>query len=166
MSCYLCEAVYLVINNLWRGLTASRGVMKHPGRITRAASVLLTFMAVSVAWPFFRAESFSGAMNMLEAMFGFNGIPALSTIESDMLVSTSAFGWCGLLALICWMMPNTQEIMRRYEPAVNSDRYVDATAKRFITWRPTTLWALFLALMFVVAVASMNRITEFLYFRF
>ena len=160
------HGIYLVINNGWRGLKARRGVVKQPGRITRASSVLLTFMAFVVALLFFKAETLSGAMNMLEAMSGFNGIPALSTIEPDMLVSTSAFGWCGLLALICWTMPNTQEIMRRYQPAVNSDRYVDATAKGFITWRPTRKWAWVLALMFVVAVASMNRITEFLYFRF
>ena len=160
------HGIYLVINHGWRGLTAGHGVAGPFRKITRASSVLLTFIAVVVAWVFFKAESFSGAMNMVEAMLGFNGIPALSATEPIRLVSTSAFGWCGLLALICWVMPNTQEIMRNFQPAVNIDRYVDMAAKRFIQWRPTRKWALLLALMFVVAVASMNHITEFLYFQF
>ena len=42
--------------------------------------IVLTFFAVSIAWIFFRAESFSGAMNILAGIFGLHGLIVPSQI--------------------------------------------------------------------------------------
>lgn len=65
---------YLAVNHLWRYLrtTVMGGVpITSPERF---AGFALTFVAVVVAWIFFRAESFTGALAMLEGMAGLNGI--------------------------------------------------------------------------------------------
>src|SRR3546814_13294966 len=54
----------LVVNHLWRRVV--------PWRLetwwSRAFARLLTFLAVTLAWVFFRAESFGGALAVFEGM--------------------------------------------------------------------------------------------------
>ncbi|MBR1133279.1 MBOAT family O-acyltransferase [Bradyrhizobium iriomotense] len=59
---------YLIINHLWRSISDSA-----PRVFRLAVSVLswpLTFIAVVVAWVFFRAPDFSTALNVLQGMAG------------------------------------------------------------------------------------------------
>jgi len=62
---------YLVVNHVWRRL---RGAAHHTGPAQRAASWLLTFVAVCFAWVFFRAGSFGDATQILRGMVGLNGV--------------------------------------------------------------------------------------------
>ena len=72
---------YLAVNHLWRALLArlwpATGRMQsgsRPGRwLWKAFCVVLTFLAVSFAWVFFRATSFDAAMHLAGAMLGFSG---------------------------------------------------------------------------------------------
>jgi len=62
---------YLVVNHVWRRL---RGAAHHTGPAQRAASWLLTFVAVCFAWVFFRSGSFLDATQILRGMVGLNGV--------------------------------------------------------------------------------------------
>jgi D-alanyl-lipoteichoic acid acyltransferase DltB (MBOAT superfamily) len=65
---------YLCINHGWRfgrGFLFG-GLPVHP--IERFAGFVVTFIAVVIAWVFFRAESFAGALTMLEGMAGMHGV--------------------------------------------------------------------------------------------
>ncbi|MGB5717793.1 MAG: MBOAT family protein, partial [Gammaproteobacteria bacterium] len=73
---------YLVINHAWHGVLRAFGGGAHTTNfISRGLARLLTFTVVVVAWVFFRAESLPGAMHLLSAMAGGNG---LSLPESEL----------------------------------------------------------------------------------
>jgi D-alanyl-lipoteichoic acid acyltransferase DltB (MBOAT superfamily) len=160
------HGIFLVINHAWRNFTARFRIFQFTGKTAHAGYVLLTFLAFTASIVVFKAATLDGAGRMLEAMFGFNGIPSLSAAASVMRVSLSGFGWCAVLAFICWALPNSQEIMNQYEPAVDYRPKPVSPMRRVFEWRPTLRWSMLLAFMFVVAIASMNQISEFLYFQF
>lgn len=66
---------YLIINHAWRGY---RSKLATGNIITQSVEYVfyraLTFLAIVVAWVYFRAESLDIAHNVLAGMFGFNGI--------------------------------------------------------------------------------------------
>jgi hypothetical protein len=69
--------------------------------------------------------------------------------------------------IIALFMPNTQQIMRDYEPAF--DTYLGKIEIRSPAWprfRLSTGWAVTAGLAFVIAVGSLTRVSEFLYFQF
>jgi len=70
------HGAYLVINHGWQALRVRLG--QNPERPLslpmRLLSVLLTFLAVVVAWVVFRADNVGTATAMLKVMGGFNGI--------------------------------------------------------------------------------------------
>ena len=66
---------YLMVNHLWRHLTAG---ITLGGRFLRSVAVgagaLLTLASVILAWVFFRAQGFPAAVDMLQGMAGLNGV--------------------------------------------------------------------------------------------
>ena len=66
---------YLVVQNAWSTLLMSLGFdARNAGQVRRVLGTALTFLAVVVGWVFFRAESFSSGVSLVESMFGFNGL--------------------------------------------------------------------------------------------
>jgi D-alanyl-lipoteichoic acid acyltransferase DltB (MBOAT superfamily) len=63
---------YLVINHGWQALH-KRFRHKPPAKSLHALSVLVTFLAVVVAWVVFRADNINTATAILKAMAGMNG---------------------------------------------------------------------------------------------
>ena len=181
------HGLYLVVNHGWRKLFRNRRRTKSGGYIGWA----ITMLAVVVAWVPFRSESVNGASNMLAAMAGvheislsisligrlgnaeqwlvdqgvvFRGIYPNNIIGVD---PRSAFLWVIFLFFVATLLPNTQQIMRRYRPAIET--YKDEIAclrYRWMEWRPTLPWALFTAVVFTLAVLGLTRVSEFLYFQF
>ncbi len=70
----LMHGVFLVINHAWHGVRrffgSAPGSLGFPGR---SVAWLVTFLSVVVSWVMFRAESFTGATNILHGMSGMNG---------------------------------------------------------------------------------------------
>jgi D-alanyl-lipoteichoic acid acyltransferase DltB (MBOAT superfamily) len=63
---------YLVINHGWQRLHKCFW-HKPPSKFMHAFSVLITFLAVVVAWVVFRADSVNSALAILKAMAGMYG---------------------------------------------------------------------------------------------
>src|SRR6185295_17085216 len=144
------HGIFLVVNHAYRGW---RGAVAPawggwPGR-------LLTLFCVMVAWVFFRAGTFEGAWVMLRGLFGVNGIalpvhwqPTFAGLADQLArigVSVAftpmpVYGgsvqvaWAVGLLLAMWLLPNTQEIMRRYDPALGSIEAPGWPARRLV-WR-------------------------------
>lgn len=162
---------YLIINHAWRATTANLPLEKlppvaiHTGRVF---SLLVTFLAVMVAWVFFRAQTLAGANHMVASMFDLS-ILVSQPLPAELLTEKKALRWFVVLLTICWFLPNTQEFMRRHDPAYNAGEHTGDSREyigfRF-EWNSGAGWMLFMALLASVSILSMNNASEFLYFQF
>lgn len=178
------HGVYLCVNHAWSGLRA-RALGRFPvTRPERLAAALLTFLAVVVGWVFFRASDASSAVSILHAMTGSNGLQIPANwpgawhihaglerlgIANSLGLPASGFdpqgtspAWIAALLAIAWLMPNTQQFMARFSPALEP---ADALRGR-PQWAPTTSWAIVMGLMGTVAILHLTAVSEFLYFQF
>ena len=109
------HGAFIVVNHGWRAVKRRFDLDQAPPTAwRRTASRLLTFLAVVVAWTFFRAESFSDAIAVLSGMAGLNGL----AIDGRTLVEPAVFGWLAVLLGIVWLAPNTQELLADQDPVL------------------------------------------------
>lgn len=177
------HGVYLTVNHFWRTMRKAMGhdLTRHTA-FGRGASLLLTFVAVVVGWVFFRAESLNGAIAILSAMMGQNGIAmpgfleAVIPFEVEWLTystwlgydgTATVFAWIALLLLIVWMGPNSQQIMRRFRPAFeNYPGEIRQWRYSVGEWQPTIPWAVASGVVIWLAIVHLANPSEFLYFQF
>lgn len=180
------HGLYLVINHGWNVFV--KAVFPNRSGVVllhRYVGRMLTFIAVVISWVIFRAESLGGAMVMYSAMFGFNGVSLPVRFETYLGEFGAAIGFVyngmfhngvfgdwkeGLiflfiLFLISWFAPNTSEILRNHNPALNLKGFLPETKGRFV-WRPTFVSAFVLALLAVISLMYIQQESEFLYFQF
>jgi alginate O-acetyltransferase complex protein AlgI len=156
------HGLYLVINHAWRAVRRRRaGVLSLPPPLARWLARLLTFLAVVVAWVFFRAESLSAARALLEGMAGLNGI---SKADPYYFGAPELKGLL-VMFLVAWGLPNAQQLLHRYRPVLET--YPDDTSAPVrLNWQPGAACAVLTAAMFVAAVVNLTRVSEFLYYQF
>jgi hypothetical protein len=182
------HGLYLVINHAWQWMTQRPPPLSghSPSPVGRWAGRIVTFVAVIVAWVFFRAESLPDALRILRGMAGLGGFdlpdvyrPRLGGLAPllerfgwhftppDALFQGNAEAAClFVLLLIVWFTPNSQEIMRRYRPALYVSLRDAPSGWRGFAWRPTLASALAIAILAVGSVLSLTRGSVFLYFQF
>jgi D-alanyl-lipoteichoic acid acyltransferase DltB (MBOAT superfamily) len=186
---------YIVINHAWRLLRRSFDIVgPTTARVMRPFGVLLTFCAVVASLVFFRAESVPQAMSVLEGMAGLNGvyIPAQwqrllgpvnavlpSWIEFAWIpyVRTSQVGILGILMLVVWFCPNTQDWIAGNVGAGRSTG-IFAHVKKFAAkfqlgrilygWSPSPTAAVWVGLLISLSILEIvsEAPSEFLYFNF
>ncbi|MCX8091298.1 MAG: MBOAT family protein [Verrucomicrobiae bacterium] len=161
------HGVYLMINHGWRALRRRWGHdLERSSLAGRALSGAVTFLAVVVAWVFFRAETLPAALAMLGAMTDLSALGEVT--PAGLSAAARQIAVTGALLCVVWFFPNTQQIMARVGPALNFPESATGTAAvaRWWQWRPTAGWALAAAAVFLIAVLHLNKVTEFLYFQF
>ena len=161
---------YLCAHHAWRaGL----------GRRVRLPSLLgwvLTFGAVMIAWVFFRAPDLPGALRLLRLMAGlgeggeFRGAssgglgPFVRWIvgERDQVLWLLA-GLGGALFL-----PNLRQVMGRHELVLASAPSLDGGLwlRIQLLWAPNLAWAVVVVGVFLISLARLNQVSQFLYFQF
>jgi D-alanyl-lipoteichoic acid acyltransferase DltB (MBOAT superfamily) len=165
------HGAYLIVNHGWR---SARQRVATLGRIADAYHALparaLTFLAVVVAWVFFRATDVDGALHMLLAMSGaqaFAGSGAAGTPLQAFPDTGPALATVAALLAVAWLAPSTQQLARytgpEHEVVLDVHEAENAHAVR---WQPRVRWALSTGAVFAVCLMSMTRISEFLYFQF
>jgi len=80
------------------------------------------------------------------------------------LVSKAQLIWIVALLAIAWLAPNTRQIMARAE-AFLADHPIPPPSPLF-AWTISQRWAVASGLMLAASLASMTRVSEFLYFQF
>lgn len=181
------HGLYLVINHAWHAFRQLLGQdISRSTRLGRGLSQILTFVVVAIAWVFFRAESFSAGASIVQAMSGANGIALHQVLVGKLGVvghMLTEMGlrseyilfykweaiWLLLLLLVVWFLPNTQKILVRYKPTFDSYHGKFKCYEynwQWLQWRPTYRWALFSAFVTVCSMLCLNRVSEFLYFKF
>jgi D-alanyl-lipoteichoic acid acyltransferase DltB (MBOAT superfamily) len=157
------HGVYLMVNHGWHALWKRLGHDSNratlPGIITAR---IVTFLAVVLAWVFFRAETVTAATTILKAMARVSEIIPGGAAEIKG-VTRQLLWTVGMLAIV-WVAPNTQHILARSKPAWDSP--ASPPDVRCWEWRPNRCWAVVLSALFLVAVMHLCKITEFLYFQF
>jgi len=179
------HGLYLIINHGWRKLFP----VVDPGRLRKLFGWSVTMLVVVVAWVPFRAESLDGAATVLQAMVGSSGfalpesylghLNRLAGLGDLLQTQGWVFGDAGLfkgvrevsalliLILIATLLPNTQQFMRRYRPAFETYHgEISRLRYRWMEWRATVTWALFIAVILTLAILHLTRVSEFLYFQF
>jgi len=133
---------YLLINHAWRAVTTQQRVPGMMVRVVQRASWALTFLAVTVAWTTFRADTLDGALNLYQAMFLFGGLSLpleaeqvvrafvpeqwLSTVHFFAENSREQFYlgliWICIAAAIAFHMPNSLQITSAARPTTDFDK--------------------------------------------
>jgi D-alanyl-lipoteichoic acid acyltransferase DltB (MBOAT superfamily) len=150
------HGLYLILNHAWRALGSRLRLPSN--RATTVLAWALTFLAVVVAWVFFRSPDIATALSMLRSMTGLNGLGPVPDAAREGLAVAAA-----LLAL-AWLAPNTQQITGYGGPAGESELR-PAPAPR-PAWQPSAGWAVAVGVLLGVGLASLSRVSEFLYFQF
>ena len=177
------HGAYLAINHGWQLLCLRLGQNPQVSSVVgRACSILLTFVAVVVAWVVFRAPDLDAAVLMLNAMSGVNGLvlpdfwlpkwgifgawlAAHGVVfgETRDLVTGGLINWIWVLLLVVWFAPNTQQFMSACRPALMLP--ADTTEGR-LKWSPRPIYALIAAALLTLAIFNLHQQSEFLYFQF
>jgi alginate O-acetyltransferase complex protein AlgI len=149
------HALYLLINHAWHALRGWTGLTGPSNVLTRLIGWATTFIAVLVAWVFFRAPDLRAAVFMLQAMSGFG---SAATPGRDL---TYAIGAIAILLAIVWFAPNGATIVSyAFDETTRSGRRGAAW------WRPSPAWAAICGLLLAGCLMSLTRVNEFLYFQF
>ncbi len=151
------HGAYLCLNHFWDRAIGDRY------RLPPSIAVLMTFLAASLAWVFFRAESFPAAFAMLGALSG-AGAGAASVLSSTELY---AYPLIGLAALIVWGAPNALELLERFKtraPAPGAN--AGGPAMALVQHRALLMALLGAAAALSVFILMTSGPYEFIYFQF
>ena len=189
----LAHGTYIVICGAWvkvKKNISDNSVIKSTV-VANSIGRVITFLAVVLAFVPFRAESMDGTRNMLATMLGGHGLslsPSLiggfgnaeqwlleHGVVFDGMFHNHVFGadpkwgiaWVVALFLASTLLPNTQQLLRRYRPALETYKNeIPCSRYRWIEWRPTAPWTLFTFGIFIITILSLTQASEFLYFQF
>ncbi len=176
------HGIYLVVAHQWQRLQKWRG-WRLDYWWYRIGSVGLTFVAVLLAWVFFRATTVSAAVSILASMAGQHGLTMSNTITNpervpglwwsklgvhfvspifDVESYTRIMQLSALMLAIAWFLPNAQQLLARYSPALEQ-----TAPRRFqlrLGWATGLLFGG--AFFWVVRSFYVAAPTPFLYFNF
>jgi D-alanyl-lipoteichoic acid acyltransferase DltB (MBOAT superfamily) len=149
----MLHGFYIVLNHIWRYVFPAWRNYKGLG--VKLLGGVVTMLAVIIGWVFFRSESVSAAVSILQGMAGLSGISSDSSSLSD------AYGIIIISVLIAFTLPNNAQIMDFAKTKINMKWYSWKLNK---SWLMVTIVLLFMPLYLIVY--KMNRVSEFIYFQF
>lgn len=168
------HGLYLCICHAWSATRKKFGLHAIP----RPLAVTLTLFAVIIAWVPFRAGNYefvaSGSTtdalrttgHILQSMFGMNGFefwpPDTAIVATQSRATRPVIA--GLLVVL--FLPNTQEFMRRYIPAIGLQKPSTWGPRRRWQWRPTLPWLGFTLGVLYLVGREFDQVSEFIYFQF
>jgi len=184
------HGAYLMINHAWREIKVRLG-WSDSGTFAGLCAGALTFLAVVVAWVFFRAETFSGAFVMLTGMAGLHGISlpgslggqsgfwsdnaARSLVVFNGLFPATTPDTARIIAMIAmglgivWLLPNARQVFSTYKSTWEDMSCSGPQAQKALIWfgwKPRSIYAIAVGLLFSICVLYLNNPSEFLYFQF
>ncbi len=174
------HGLYLVINHGWRAIRGSARVSRAELLVARG----LTFAAVVLAWVPFRAANLKDTWAMWGALFGVNGIRLPTEFATKLAVLQPLFApldvrfvhqlaipgvkvpvlLLAALLIIVLILPNSHRLLGSTGPLF-SPRSAHAQP-RPLRWAPTGAWGAAIGVVALLSILSLNRISDFLYFRF
>ena len=186
------QGLYLTLHQFWSLLMAKLGLQNINNRIYKVMAWTLTFLAVVIGWVFFRATTFEGAIQMLQAMMGVNGVTLPNAILSRLgnistnleligVLSNTQSGsvfvqtwlWVSLLFGISLILPNTQDLFVKVQGSLSKQNCEEKNAiwpilslRRTTYWQYSSRWAVLCGVALAMGLMTLTQISEFLYFQF
>lgn len=168
------HGLYLCINHGWHSLRRKFSLRQIP----KPLAVGVTLLAVVFAWVPFRSGNYEFAANgsttaaletagqMFRSMLGLNGFTFWPPDTAIVTAKTRAVRPVIAGLLVVLLLPNTQQVMRRYVPAVGLPKPSSGCRRHWWQWRPTLPWLGFtLAILYAVG-REFDQVSEFIYFQF
>jgi len=172
----LLHGLYLSINNICSTFVFDDSKNRIiPPILSRVLAQALTLFSIMVAWVFFRAETFPGAWNVLQGLFGLTEY--YNQKLWSQLLNDSNLYWAQAIALtlfVVWL-PNSIEIVKNYNPVIGINKIIhkaygiSAYCRNVVIWRPTPSWSFAMFAVGLVGLVQLYRLdvlTEFIYFNF
>jgi alginate O-acetyltransferase complex protein AlgI len=168
------HASYLAVNHAWRAVRP-RILSRPAGGLEVRLGQAITFVAVVVGWVFFRAADARCAMQMLSSMVGSNGIAAPASLHALLpglplahtgIDSGAALAISLALLLVAWLAPNTQQMMNYSGPLEVQVAGRAFGVSSWLAWRPIPRMAVLTGCLLGIAIMSLSKVSEFLYFQF
>jgi alginate O-acetyltransferase complex protein AlgI len=139
------HGLLLVAHDAWGVAKKRLGLVgRVPAPLGEALGRSLLLLVVAATFVIFRAADLGTAAGMLEAMSGAHGVFDTEAVERflGLVGLEGALAMAGLL-LVCWLAPNSQEILADYEPALDLRRFRRTPPAARRMWQPSPAWALF-----------------------
>lgn len=173
------HGAYLMVNHGWTRLTDHAHWLRLPGWMGR----IITLLAVMLAWIFFRAESFAAAGHLLKAFLvipvesltsttGLLSWLGFEVVETKIRSDDTLYFWLfPVFIMLCWWLPNTQQIFARTQPTAESlDTPITLLPRQqrtgWLLWKPSLRWAIVVGAAAAASLLSLQQVSEFLYFQF
>lgn len=144
------HGAYLCINHAWNRFGPA--IAPRFQRAADTVSLILTFLAVVVAWVFFRADDLSSALSVLARMADPDGV---SFGRAEIAYTLFILGY----AALAWFAPNTQEIMAY-------DHRNRTVGEGMSTWKMRPIFIYMAAVVLAFGILGIQQHSEFIYFRF
>jgi alginate O-acetyltransferase complex protein AlgI len=186
----LLHGGYLTINHAWR-LTVARlwPVRQQYERIMQPVGQIITLLSVAASLVFFRSPTIGSAIDILQGMIGQHGVSLPQTTFDHLgslggwlhnvgvgTVTPELWGdqppekmlaWLLAPMFIALVLPNTLEILDRYEPALGvKPRPTDSMIGRILKWNASLAWAIGISAVAVIGILYLGGPSEFLYWQF
>jgi len=121
----------------------------------------ITFMFINATWVFFRASDFQTALQVLKSMIGLNGFAVPETLASG-------FNW-QLAGEQLYQFTLSGDLWQTLIYIIGAFIIVLFTKNAMQltqNLKPNPLYAIFAAVLFIIASLQLNEVSEFLYFNF
>jgi alginate O-acetyltransferase complex protein AlgI len=181
---------YLTINHAWRLIRPRLWSDKQSyERFIRPLGGLITFISVAVAMILFRSPTLTSAIDLMSGLVAQNGValpqaiyehlgPLAGWLHRAGVASVAPELWSGeefrgmvmwilVSLLIALVLPNTLQILARYEPALGvKPQTVEFGGRSISEWSASLPWAISVSIVAAMAVLSLGGPSEFLYWQF
>ncbi len=178
------HGAYLCVNHGWRLVVPKRFSNRASyDKLMAPVGFVVTFIAVTCAMVWFRADTVGSAMELSKAMAGANGIGLpeklvqaaglgsmsfIVPVAVSMIDFATTAAWVlGLLA-IALLMPNAFQFLSAYEPVLGyklKENLSSRMASKFL-WQPSLVWFAIISILLVTAISRVGGQSEFLYWQF
>ncbi|MEP5567758.1 MAG: MBOAT family O-acyltransferase [Halioglobus sp.] len=175
------HGMFLCLNHFWRALTRRAGLEEFfKAALLQPLFILLTFTAWTIALIVFRADDLPSSWAIIQSAFldinfsqplvleGMLEDGVLQRLLSFVRAPTGTYSTISITmlvaAIICWALPNTQELLIKYDPVIAPDN--DPIKPSTLIWQPTLAYAVVTALLLAFSLMSLSSITRFIYFQF
>jgi D-alanyl-lipoteichoic acid acyltransferase DltB (MBOAT superfamily) len=152
---------YLIINHAWRGVMGTAEATDQSLRV-KIFSGAVTFLAVVIAWVFFRAVDLDSALSILASMFAVQ----LEPVSAAVVNVNEAWVVVVLMLFLAWFGPNTYQMVGYEGPEGSHPVERFTPGSRMGLWQVSPGWAFVVGGLLAVNIASMSNVSEFIYFQF